>query len=296
MDVFPELMHGALREAATAAAHELDLFAALPCPAGGLADRLGVRPRRLAALVRVLVFDGVLIEREGELRHLAVPLRRTLPRGGWGSLAEAIRADRPLAGEGISGFPGEELKRFHEHLRAAGADAAREVVERLGPRGPLLDLGGGAGAYAGAFLAAHPGERAIVVDRPAVLDLAREAVPAAERAPLDLMGDVPWPAGARIALLANVLHLYAPGDAALLVSRAARTVLPGGTIAVKDFDAASGPGILFSLNMALFTEAGEVHGTDRLRSFLRDAGAADVQVERLRCAPETLLVRGTVAV
>lgn len=298
MDVFSEVMGGArgyLRDAATAAAQELGIFAALPCPAALLPDRLRVRPRRLAALVRVLLLEGVLIESGDALRPGSVPPPRSLPRGGWGSLAEVVRSDHPLAGDGIRGTAGEDLRRFHEHLRTAGASAAREVAERLGPRGPLLDLGGGAGAYAGAFLAAHPGESATVVDRPAVLELAREAVPAAGRVALDLLGDGSWPAGARIALFANVLHLYGPGDAARLIARAARAVLPGGTVAVKDFEPSSPAGILFSLNMALFTEAGEVHEPALLRSFLLEAGVREVRVDRLRCAPEALLVHGAVA-
>ena len=293
MDVFPELIQGPLREAAGVAAHELGLFDALPCSAADLADRLRVRPRRLGALVRALVLDGALAENAGKLESAIVPTRRSLPRSGWGSLADTIRADRPLA-DGPSSAQGEHLKNFHDHLRAAGAAAAREVAQRLRPPGPLLDLGGGAGAYAAAFLAAHPGERATIVDRPDVLELAREAVPAAGRAAVDLLGDERWPSGARIALLANVLHLYGPADAARLVARAARSVGPGGTVAVKDFDGASATGILFSLNMALFTEAGEVHDAARLRTFLHGAGVRQVQIDRLRSAPEALLVHGEV--
>ena len=282
-------MHGPLREAARAAARQLGLFAALPCPAAALAERLRVRPRRLAALVRVLLLDGALAEREGTLRPGSVS---GPAHDGWRGIAEAIRADRPLAAEGVSGTAGEELRRFHDHLHAAGASAAREVAERLGPRGPLLDLGGGSGVCSAAFLAAHPGEQAVIVDRPAVLDLARRAVPAATCVALDLLGDEPWPHGASVALLANVLHLYGRADAARLVARAARAVVPGGTVAVKDFDRSSDAGVLFSLNMAVFTEEGEVHEEKVLRSFLHDAGLREVEVERLRCAPETLLVRG----
>jgi hypothetical protein len=125
-----------------------------------------------------------------------------------------------------------------------------------------------------------------------VLELARHAVPAATGVALDLLGAEPWPTGARVALLANVLHLYGRADAAGLVARGAQAVLPGGTVAVKDFDGSSDAGVLFSLNIALFTEEGEVHEETALRSFFRDAGLRDVQVERLRCAPEALLVRG----
>src|SRR5206468_3585050 len=129
--------HADLRAAAAAAAHDLDLFAALPCPAANLANRLGVPPRRLAALVRVLLADGLLVDRDGALRASAIPPRRPLLPGGWGNLADVIRTDRPPAGEAISGAPGPELTRFHHHRRTAGAPAAQEVVERLGPRGPF---------------------------------------------------------------------------------------------------------------------------------------------------------------
>ncbi len=269
-DVFSVLLRGSrgyLREAAAAAGHELGLFEALPMPAVALPGALGVGARRLGVLVRALILEG--------------------------AFGRVIREDRPLATPGIDGAAGEELRRFHDHLREAGAAAASEVAGLLGPRGPLLDLGGGAGGYAAAFLGQHPGERAIVVDRPAVLELARGAVPGAELVALDLQAPAPWPSGARVALLANVLHLFSAADAARLVERAARAVEPGGTVAVKDLDAASEAGILFSLNMAVYTEAGEVHEIDRLRGFFREAGLREVRAQPLRCAPDAVLVRGT---
>jgi hypothetical protein len=295
-DIFSEAL-GASRyfsDAAAAAAQELGIFDALPARAAVLGEALGVPQRRLRALLRALVLDGVVLDDGGLLRRGAVPLRRALPRSGWGQLAEVIRTDRPLPAAGVDGVSGEELRAFHEHLRRAGMEAAREVAERLGPGGPLLDLGGGAGTYAAAFLERHPGERAIVVDRPEVLELARASLPGAALVPLDLLGREPWPRGARIALLANLLHLFPALDAARLVRRAAHAVEPGGIVAVKDFDAASRPGVLFSLNMAVFTEAGEVHAVEALRSFFAGAGLLELSLEHLRCAPESILLLGRV--
>jgi hypothetical protein len=293
-DVFSEALRasGYLIVAAAGAAHELGVFDALPAPAADLSQRLGVPAPRLRALVRALVLDGVLLEDGGQLRRGAVPPRRPFPRDGWGRLADVIRADRPLPGGAVDALSGDELRRFHDHLRLAGREAAGEVAELLAPGGPLLDLGGGAGTYAAAYLDRYPGEHAIVVDRPNVVELARAAVPRAQLVPLDLLGPDRWPRGARIALLANVLHLFRAADAASLVERATRAVEPGGIIAVKDFDAATPAGVLFSLNMALFTEAGEVHSVDALRSFFANAGVRDVSLERLRCAPESILLTG----
>jgi hypothetical protein len=294
MDVFARVLREErdyLRDAIAAAAHELGLFAALPLPEAELAHSLGVKPRRLRALVRALLREGVLAEEQGLLNGTA-PRPPAPHRAGWGLLAEVIRSDRPLASEGVLGIGGEELRRFHDHLRVSGAEAAREVAGHLGPRGPLLDLGGGSGAYAAAFLEANPGERAVIVDRPEVLALAKEAVPLAERIPLDLLGDEPWPPGAGVALLANVLHLYSAEQAARLVQRAARSLVPGGRVAVKDFRAGSDAGIFFALNMALFTESGEVHEEGALQAFLREAGLREVRAIPLRSAADALLVLG----
>jgi hypothetical protein len=294
-DVFSGLLGGSreyLRDAAAAAAHELGLFQALPAPVAALPGALGVGARRLGVLVRALILQGALIEADGMLHPGAVPALRSLPREGWGLLARVLRDDRPLATAAIDGAAGEELRRFHQYLKEAGAGAASEVARMLGPRGPLLDLGGGAGSYSAAFLEQHPGERAIVVDRPAVLELTGASVPGAELVALDLQGPAPWPRGARVALLANVLHLFPAAEAARLVERAARAVEPGGRVAVKDLDAASEAGILFSLNMAVYTEAGEVHATQTLQGFFRHAGLRDVRAQPLRCVPDAVLVQG----
>jgi len=298
MDVFTEILRDArlfFREAAVAAAHDLGLFAALPSPREALAGRLHVAPRRLAALVRVLSLEGILVEQDGIVRAPRIPGRQDVSRNGWGRLAEVVRTDRPLPSQGVDLSASEALRRFHAHLHRAGGEAAREVAALLAP-GPLLDAGGGTGAYTAAYLEAHPEEGAVLVDRAEVLELARETLgplrSRVELVALDLLGDEAWPR-AGCALLANVLHLYGPADAAELVARAAESVGPGGQVAVKDFRADSETGAWFDLNMALFSEAGEVHGEERVERFLREAGVRDVRTEALRCDPGSIAVLGT---
>ena len=54
---------------------------------------------------------------------------------------------------------------------------ARTLAERLPLRGarPLLDVGGGSGAFSIAFCERHPELQATLVDFPQVLDIARDA-------------------------------------------------------------------------------------------------------------------------
>lgn len=223
------------------------------------------------------------------------PVRHpAIARAGWGLLAEVIRRDQSLAVE-----TGDGLRRLHHHLADAGADAARELADRLGTTS-LLDLGAGAGAYSKAFLLAHRGACATLVDTHDVLTLAVERLgPLAERCRF-VEGDastVDAGAGYGAALLANVLHLHSPAMCGRLCAVAARAVAPGGVVVIKDLrvdDDRSGPleGLLFALNMAIYTEAGSVYATSQLRTWLTEAGLVDVEEHRLAAAPDAVVVIG----
>jgi SAM-dependent methyltransferase len=229
-----------------------------------------------------------------------------------------LRTDRPLPEAGVSGRgtdggaaessgaageSGAALRRFHLSLWAAGADAAGELWAGTdcAAASPLLDLGCGAGVYARAFLARDPGARALLVDRADVLELAPAVLgPLAARAALveaDLLqGPLP---PARTALLANVLHLFGPEDAGRLLARAAAAVGAGGRVVVKDLrldDDRRGPaaGVLFSLNLAYFTEAGRVHTTGALLRLLAEAGLVLLRERRLVCSPDSLVLEAAV--
>jgi hypothetical protein len=251
--------------AAVAAARALGLDGAGDVEA--CAARLGLaRTHRLRALACVLALEDA---------WRAEPV--SLPPGGWGELAAVIRCDRPLDA-------GDMLARFHAHLAAVGHDDARALAARLAAlpesaRG-LVDLGAGAGHYSAAFLDAVPAARATLVDRAEVLAL----VAPRERQRL-VTGDLFTIAAERhgIALLANVVHLYDAADVARLIARAATLA---DVVVVKDLwiePDRSGPAasLYFSLNMALFTDGGEVHPAARIADWLSAAGLGETHVERL---------------
>ena len=311
MDVFGAALEARefLCAAAIAAGHELGVFEALqrggPASLDGVAAAIGVvAGHRLRALLDVLAAIGAIGRRtppaEAAPRFAAAavaPPRPVVARAGWGLLAEVIRGGRPLPAEAGDVAGGE--RRLHHHLATAGADAARELMASL-PGSSLLDLGAGAGAYSVAFLAAHPAARATLVDTPEVLALAAEWLgPLAERARL-VAGDaaVVDPGGGHgAALLANLLHLHSPATSARLVAAAARAAAPGGVVVIKDLrvdDDRSGPleGLLFALNMALYTEAGDVYSTAQLRSWLAGAGLVEITEHRLAAAPDAIVVIG----
>jgi hypothetical protein len=138
-----------------------------------------------------------------------------------------------------------------------------------------------------------------LIDRPAVVPLAAGALaPYGERARLvtaDLLACDP-PGGHDAALLCNVLHLYDEPSCARLVQRAARAVAPGGQVILKDLrideDRAGPPTALyFALNMALYTDGGNVHPTTRLCAWLSQAGLGEPIVETVAAAPDHVVVR-----
>jgi SAM-dependent methyltransferase len=292
-----------LSDAAVAAGHELGVFEALarggPAALDAVASRIGVAAgHRLRALLDVLAALGAIrCERGGREPRFAAPdaapSRPAVAGDGWGRLADVIRRDRPLPVEP----GGDALRRLHHHLASAGAAAAGELVAGLGAAS-LLDLGAGAGAYSKAFLEANPAGRATLVDTGDVLALAVEWLgPLAARArriPGDA-AEVELGTGHGAALLANLLHLHSPEMCARLVAAAARAIAPGGVVAIKDLrvdDDRTGPieGLLFALNMAIYTEAGDVYSTAQLRAWLTEAGLIDVEERRLAAAPDAIVV------
>lgn len=292
---------GFLRDAALAAAHDLGVPAALATPRGldALADALGLGDgrRRLRPLLDVLVALGVLARDDERYRLAQVPPRPAVAAAGWGLLARVIRDDRPLPEDDSA----EGLARYHQHLLGAGAAAATELMTAL-PAGSLVELGAGAGVYSAAYLEAHAGGRATLVDRPEVLSLARAHLDQrglAARATL-VAGDAAVAALGRdhqVALLANLLHLHPPAMCLRLIARAAAAVVPGGLVVVKDLrldDDRRGSieGLWFALDMALYTDGGDVHTTGSLTAWLRAAGLVDVEARALVATPDGIVVTG----
>ena len=94
-----------------------------------------------------------------------------------------------------------------------------------------------------------------------------------------------------MALLGNVLHLHGPSWCARFVAAAARYVRPGGRVIIKELrvdDDRTGPleGLLFALNMAIYTGEGDVYVTSQLRAWLAEAGLVNVRPIALAAAAD----------
>jgi ubiquinone/menaquinone biosynthesis C-methylase UbiE len=185
-------------------------------------------------------------------------------------------------------------------LTLALAGRARNVAPALAQQvdlseaKTLVDVGGGTGIYAIAFLQKHPQLRASVFDRPEVLKVAAEMAEAygvhdrLELVPGDMFAD-PLPAPADAILLSNVLHDWDVPECRALVRRCAEALSPTGRLLIHDVflnDAHDGPLpiALYSASLFSLTE-GRAYSQKEYRAWLTEVGltAGPARPTRVHC-------------
>jgi SAM-dependent methyltransferase len=269
-----------------------------------LARELKVSERGLSILCRNLAMAGLLHKKGARYRNsrlAATALNAEDPayRGSylrlitnhandWLRLSESVKTGEPLDKDEPE-EPGYRRQftwaMHHRTLETAPMIAAQLPLRRAKT---LLDLGGGPGTYAMAFLAKNPGLRATVCDRPAALEVARE-IAATHKAgarlsylPLDLLSDR-IPGRFDVIWYSNVLHIYSP-EQNVNVFRLARAALAeGGRFILQDAFLHDREGLfpeeatLFAVSMLLFTETGNTYSVADTTAWLKEAGFASVR-------------------
>ncbi|HVW00635.1 MAG TPA: methyltransferase [Planctomycetaceae bacterium] len=185
-------------------------------------------------------------------------------------------------------------------LTLALAGRARNVAPALAQQVDLsgahrlVDVGGGTGIYAIAFLQKHPQLRAVVFDRPEVLKVAAEIAheygvhDRLELAPGDMFVD-PLPAPADAILLSNVLHDWDVPECRALIHRCSEALAPSGRLLIHDVflnDAHDGPLpiALYSASLFSLTE-GRAYSQKEYRSWLAEVNftAGPARPTRIHC-------------
>ena len=120
--------------------------------------------------------------------------------------------------------------------RSAGLAATIASLDFTGT-GVVADIGGGHGTILAAVLAAHPGLRGILVDRPHVLADARSRLPAGTRDRIGLVpGDYltgPLPAASTY-LLASIVHNHDDGQARVILGNVRAAAVTGPRLILAD--------------------------------------------------------------
>jgi SAM-dependent methyltransferase len=289
---------------------ELDLFTAIggrTRPIAALAHRVRADQRGLDILCRNLAALGLLVKRGSSYRN--TPLARVelnrrsaayrgayldLITNHWHAftqLTNSVRSGKPLDADEPESPAWRRSFTWAMHHRSR--EQAKTVARFLDLRRArtLLDLGGGPGTYAMAFLAANPALHATVADRPAALKVARTIAathPAKARlsfARLDFMSD-PLPGRYDVVWLSNIIHIYAPAQNVGLFRKIRKALTPAGRLIIHDSFLTDPHGLYpidttaFALTMLLFTDTGDTYASRDVMRWLRKAGYRRVRLLR----------------
>jgi len=298
------------------AALELNLFSAIGTDAWTMADLardMKVSERGLAILCRNLAMAGLLKKKgvtytNSRLGATALNAHHPAYRGDylrlitshwadWGRLLESVKSGLPLDHD----EPEEPdyRRRFTWAMHHRTLETAPKIAAQIDLRGArtLLDLGGGPGTYAMAFLAKNPTLRATVCDRPAALDVAKEIASTHKAGarlsylPLDLLTEA-IPDTYDVIWYSNVLHIYSPKDNQAVFRRSLAVLNPGGRLLIQDAFLHDREGLcpeeasLFAVSMLLFTERGNTYSAAETRAWLTNAGFERIKVLRMKKGTE----------
>jgi hypothetical protein len=211
----------------------------------------------------------------------------------WSTLTDAVRAGTAVMVRHDVNDRGEDwLDAFIGAMHARAFRQAPAVVKCVDLKGVhrVLDVGGGSGAFAMAFVRARRDIRAVVFDLPNVVPLTRNYIEAqilsekiethAGDYTVDSLGS-----GYDLAFLSAIIHSNSVEVNKQLFSKVANALNANGQIVVQDHimdEDRTAPlaGAFFSLNMLVGTKAGDTFTEQEVRGWMKDAGFKNVRRKR----------------
>ena len=288
LGLFTRIAEGADTEAALVRALGIEPLNAerivVACIALGLILRDGDRLRNAPDVARFLV--------EGERGYAGAWMLFTKPDWDeWGRLAEHLRRPGPPLPENktVAGITVEEARRYHRATYSIGMGAGRLFLRQvdLTGRRKIMDIGGGSGAYCINACGKYPSLRAVVLDLPPVVAVARELI--AENGMADRIEAIacdfnkdPFPTDADVAIMASNLPMYGREAIAAVVKKAHDALLPGGEMHLigEALDAArTGPAdaAMWGLAQTIKASSGLAHSVTEVEGYFAAAGFRDIQ-------------------
>ena len=277
-----------------------------PKTAAELADLTGTQPAALYRLLRALAGVGLFREDEhGRFTStgLGDTLRTDVPGSlssfvqmelgdahhrAWGQLLHSLRTGGPAFEQAV----GTTIWKFFEetpemaaHLGRAmsgltemTADAVLAAYD-FSPFRRLVDVGGSAGTFLGAILAAHPGATGVVFDLPHVVEAGRTKVAAAGLAErCELVGGSFFeqvPGGADLYLMKWVLRDWEDASCVEILRTCRKAMRPDARLVIVDTVIPAGnepsPGKFIDLDM-LVLGGGQERTAEEFRTLLAAAG------------------------
>ena len=257
------------------------------------AEELGLDPTATERVLEVLTSLGIADCNQGRYGASAAlkDLDALGPGGvdGFGALwnqvpAFLVRGERYANMDGPPDAREAVYSGVVSKLALVFAHGARQLATKLpGHPAHILDVGAGAGIWSLAMAQRHAETRVTALDFPKVLQAFRiqaEHMGLSDRIGL-LPGNfhsvaIPEDRFDRI-VLANVLHLEPPEQAAALIGRVATALVRGGDLVIVDVLGDGTPvgeraQAIYALHLALRTREGKVHPLSDLQAWVEQAG------------------------
>ena len=295
--------------AALMAAVELEIFTAIArgqdtiaavAKAAGIGERNAERLLTALSAMTLLSRDGDRFTNAADVERFLVKdsdryagpwILFTKPRWeAYGKMSERLRSTEVNKLGAYKEFTVDDARRYHGATYSIGMGAARlfsRQVDLTGRR-TMLDLGGGSGAYSIVATKTYPGLKAIVLDLPPVVVVAREYIEAngAGDRVSAIAGDFTesaFPKGVDVVVMASNLPQYEPDLIRLVVRKAFAALMPGGEMHLVGetlHDDRNGPlsAALWGLNEGVYGSTGVAHTESEVKGYLRDAGFTGVEV------------------
>jgi 2-polyprenyl-3-methyl-5-hydroxy-6-metoxy-1,4-benzoquinol methylase len=287
-------------------AYELDLFTTVgdgAKPSSEVAAAIGTDRRATDRLMNALCAMGLMTKGDGRFSNSPIASRflvRNSPEfmsglmhtvhlwNTWSTLTEAVRKGTAVSGRQVNDRGEKWLTAFIAAMHDRASKQAPAIIAQLDLSGVsrVLDVGGGSGAYAMAFVRAGDGIRATVFDLPNVVPLTRMYVE--EEGLLDKIditaGDYltdDLGRGYDLVFLSAIIHSNSAEQNRSLIKKCTRALSPGGRVIVQDFimdeDRTSPPrGAFFALNMLVGTAAGDTYTEAEVRTWMEEAGLSGI--------------------
>lgn len=204
----------------------------------------------------------------------------------WGNLPEAVRTGRRpeenIRDEGQTNWVLDFELALLDLARTAGPVIAEALALPADRPVRVLDVGGGHGGYSMALAHRYPNVQAVVYELPAAAEVARQIIAGegmAERVSVQVGNFQQEELGHEydLILLFGVLVSETPEEKLALLRKSYAALVPGGIVAIRAFWpdaplARSSEAALFSLQMLLSTDAGDIDTLNETQSWLIEAG------------------------
>ncbi len=285
------------------AAVDTGLLSGLPAQPSELASRLGLDGRAVRVVLEALANWDVVDAGEGGSYVLGsgapdADAAAVVRHHGRAVRLWSGRIDDRLhgvVGAGVGPDP-KQVELMLDALTVNGRESAPGAVDACLARVPdartVLDVGGGHGEYAAEF--ARRGLRAVMQDRPGVVELARRTGRLAAAGVELFAGDFfeSLPVGPfDLVFCAGVTYTYDAKHNLELYRRLKPLLAPVGVLALHTFLRGTDPlASIFAVQMLMATGVADTHGEDDYREWLSGAGYQSVEVKRLERRPEWMVL------